>query len=61
MRAFRDKLDRETVKLKQKSDYNRHYCSMLLTNWILSEFHSKFTMSHDEKASMTNVDLQNVS
>jgi len=46
---------------EQRLDYNRHYCSLLLTNWILSEFHYKYTMSHDEKASMTNIDLQNVS
>lgn len=67
-RAFKDKLDREHEKGDQqfrsgdgKADYNRHYCSLLLTNWILSEFHYKFTMSHDVKATMTNVELQNVS
>lgn len=32
-----------------------------MTNWILSEFHYKFTMSHDEKGNMTNTELQNVS
>jgi hypothetical protein len=27
--------------------YYKQFCNILMTNWILSELHYKFTLSHD--------------